>query len=78
MKKDDFFEILRGLKIPFQSKLYTQLFQYFDFLCDGKIRKSDFCHRLQKLRCNSFSKTLDRFFELADPDKKGFITKFSL
>ncbi len=39
------------------------------------MNKNEFCERLLKLRYNSIDVILDRFFELVDTQKNGWINK---
>ena len=74
MKKPDFLQFLKGLNIP-KSEFANSMFKYFDLNCDGIINKFEFLERLNTLKQNNFGVILDRFFELADEEKQGWISK---
>ena len=71
MTKPNFYVLVQSFGVPKQqTKFYADLFRYFDLNCDGVMNKFEFCERLNKLRSfNDFDVVLDRFFELADPQK---------
>ncbi len=71
MNRHDFFLMLKYFDIPFSTKVYNQLFKYFDLSCEGAMNKAVFCDRINLLRERNFEATLDQFFELADTDKSG-------
>ena len=78
MNKKDFFELLKYFGITFSAKLYTQLFKYFDLNCDGSINKKVFEDRIKELKADNFDDVLNRFYELADNKKVGWVTKEKL
>ena len=78
MNRHDFFLMLKYFEIPFITKVYNQLFKYFDLSCEEAITKNAFCDRLNVLRDKRAAAIIDRFFELADPERAGWITKSKL
>ena len=63
--------MLKYFEIPFSTKVYNQLFKYFDLSCEGTMNKEIFCDRIELLRNKSVEASIDRFFELADPEQSG-------
>jgi len=51
------------------------MFKYFDLNCDGSLNKKIFEDRILKLKANNFDHILNRFYELVDPSKNGWITE---
>lgn len=80
MTKPDFYLLVKCFGVPEkQTKFYSDFFKYFDLNCDGVMNKFEFCERLNKLRdFSDFDVVLDRFFELVDPQKSGWINKANL